>query len=140
MHDVIIIGGGVIGLSLACDLAGQGVRVAVLEKGLIGRESSWAGAGILPPGCFARARTPEARLRGASHELWPAFSAQLREETGIDNGYRRDGGLEVRLGGTPGALDAEIEQFQSEGLTVERLDAAGLLATEPALSTEISSA
>jgi glycine oxidase len=50
MRDVIVVGGGVIGLSVAWELAGQGVAVAVLEQGDFGREASWAGAGILPPG------------------------------------------------------------------------------------------
>ena len=49
MEDVIIVGGGVIGLSIAVELAGQGVAVAIVEQGDFGREASWAGAGILPP-------------------------------------------------------------------------------------------
>lgn len=47
--DVVIVGGGVIGLSLAWQLAGQGRDVTVLDKQQTGREASWAGAGILPP-------------------------------------------------------------------------------------------
>src|SRR5476651_504603 len=106
--DVLIIGGGVIGLSIACELAGEGVSVAVLEQGQMGQESSWAGAGILPPGNPKLARSPEARLRAASHVLWPVLSALLQEETGIDNGFRRSGGLEVRIGGAMGALADEV--------------------------------
>ena len=63
MEDVIVIGGGVIGLSIAVELAGQGVAVAIIEQGDFGREASWAGAGILPPGNCEAARTPEAQLR-----------------------------------------------------------------------------
>jgi len=48
MHDVLIIGGGVIGLSLAWDLAKHGLKVHVIDQGEPGREASWAGAGILP--------------------------------------------------------------------------------------------
>src|SRR5438045_8087018 len=97
MQDVIIIGGGVIGLSLACELAGEGASVAVCDQASMGQESSWAGAGILPPGNPEQAESPEARLRAASHVLWPYWSALLREETDIDNGYRLCGGLEVRF-------------------------------------------
>src|SRR5436190_15931442 len=121
MHDVIIIGGGVIGLSIACELAGEGVSVAVLEQGQMGQESSWAGAGILPPGNPQQACTPEARLRAASHVLWPDLSARLKAETGIDNGFCRCGGLEVRVGGTPGALEDEIALWRSEGVDVVSL-------------------
>lgn len=45
----MIVGGGVIGLSSALELARQGARVAVLERGVCGGESSWAGGGILSP-------------------------------------------------------------------------------------------
>src|SRR5260370_40082833 len=100
MQDVIMIGGGVIGLSLACELAGEGASVAVYDQGPLAQESSWAGAGILPPGNPERAESPEARLRAASHVLWPHWSALLREDTAIDNGYRRCGGLEVRFDGS----------------------------------------
>lgn len=140
MQDVIIIGGGVIGLSLACELAGAGVSVAVFDQGQIGQESSWAGAGILPPGNPELARSSEARLRAASHVLWPGLSARLREETGIDNGFRRCGGLEVRLGERGDALDEEIAAWRLEGVAVEPLSPAEARHHEPALSAAVSCA
>jgi glycine oxidase len=140
MHDVIIIGGGVIGLSLACELAGEGASVAVCDQGLMGQESSWAGAGILPPGNPLLAESPEARLRAASHVLWPQWSALLREETGLDNGYRRCGGLEVCLGGSPHALDEEIETWRREGVAVEQLTAQMAHEREPALARPFAAA
>jgi len=140
MHDVILIGGGVIGLSIACELAGEGLSVVVLEQGQMGQESSWAGAGILPPGNSRMARSPEARLRAASHELWPALSARLREETGIDNGFCRAGGLEVRIGGTSSALDDEIALWRSEGVAVQPFDGREVRQVEKELCAEIASA
>ncbi|MDD3529819.1 MAG: FAD-dependent oxidoreductase, partial [Gallionellaceae bacterium] len=44
---IIVIGGGIAGLASAWELARRGARVEVLERGEPGRESSWAGAGIL---------------------------------------------------------------------------------------------
>ena len=48
--DVVIVGGGVIGLSAAYALAREGVRATVLDRGALGRAASWAGAGIISPG------------------------------------------------------------------------------------------
>src|ERR1700680_3631069 len=93
MDDCLIVGGGVIGLSLAYELAGHGATVRVLERGAAGREASWAGAGILPPGNIASPQSADDRLIRLCHDLHPRWSAQLREETGIDNGYRRTGGI-----------------------------------------------
>jgi glycine oxidase len=133
MTDVIVIGGGVIGLSAAYELARQGVAVKILEQGQFAQEASWAGAGILPPGNPLRAKTPEARLRSESHRLWPEWTARLLDQTGIDNGYRRCGGLEVRLTGTAEQLDDEIAAWQDEGVEIQRLSADELREYERAL-------
>ena len=93
MRDVIVVGGGVIGLSVAYELARDGVSVTVLERGDFGREASWAGAGILPPGVTGEAGDPLTALAALSHRLWPEWTSELRELTGIDNGYLRCGGL-----------------------------------------------
>ncbi len=140
MHDVVIIGGGVIGLTLACDLAGEGIAVAILDQGPLGRESSWAGAGILPPGNPEGAETPEACLRAASHILWPALSKLLHDETGIDNGFRCCGGLEVRLGGESDALRDEIALWRREGVAVDPLTSQSLRQCEAALNPAVTSA
>ena len=137
MTDVIVIGGGVIGLSIAYELAGQGVTVKVLEQGQFGREASWAGAGILPPGNPQRTRFPEARLRAESHVLWPKLTAQLLEETGIDNGYRNCGGIEVRFDSGVSDLPEYAQAWRDEGVEVEELTPDELFRYEPALSRSI---
>jgi glycine oxidase len=132
--DILIIGGGVIGLTTAFQLAGQGVSVTVVDRQRAGTEASWAGAGMLPPGHAATAATPEARLRSCSHDLWEQFSAQLRELSGIDNGYRRCGAVEVGLDGP--AVDSQIKQWQAEGLDCDTLDRAALERYVPGLHTQ----
>jgi glycine oxidase len=138
MHDVIVIGGGVIGLSTAFRLAGEGISCAVLDQGPLGQESSWAGAGMLPPGNPEKARTAEARLRAASHQLWPDISDQLRELTRVDNGFRRCGGLELRLDGPASELDHEIAVWQQEGVRVRSLTAPELALAEPGITSRIT--
>ncbi len=49
MSDTLIIGGGIIGLLTARELAAAGLRVTLIERGETGREASWAGGGILSP-------------------------------------------------------------------------------------------
>ena len=72
----------------------RGGRVQCVYNPAVGREASWAGAGIIYPGNFARATTPFNRLLAYSVSHYPALSAELRDCTGIDNGYHVCGGLE----------------------------------------------
>lgn len=121
MADVIVVGGGVIGLSIAYELAGRRVSVQLLEQGAIGREASWAGAGMLPPGNLEFARTAEARLRGASHALWPEWSQRLRDETGVDNGYVRCGGIHVFAESELPALAEASTTWRAENIALRIL-------------------
>ena len=138
MADVVIIGSGVIGLSLAYELSGRGVRVVVLERGALGQEASWAGAGILPPGNVEGATDPLAKLRAHSCTMYKSWSEQLREETGIDNGYRRSGGLEVAVDEHDVSdLRAAADDWAAEGIRSEEVDPAAIQDLEPSLSDRI---
>jgi glycine oxidase len=140
MDDVIVVGGGVIGLSIAVELAGQGAAVALLEQGDFGREASWAGAGILPPGNVESAHTPEAQLRALSHFVWPDWVESLEAETGIDSGYARCGGMELRLDANGNELSDEIRVWRNEGVRVEELSPEEARQVEPRLSPQIGTA
>ncbi|MCA9065191.1 MAG: glycine oxidase ThiO [Planctomycetaceae bacterium] len=93
--DVLIVGGGIVGLTTAWKLAVQGVKVTLLDRRETGSEASWAGAGMLPPGTTSSPRTPESVLRCYSNQLWPGLSEQLRVISGIDNGFRRCGAIQL---------------------------------------------
>jgi glycine oxidase len=141
--DVVVIGGGVIGLSIAYALAKEGVRVTLTDKGDFGQESSWAGAGIISPGNPKRARNPLNQLRALSASLFPGFSAELRELAGIDNGYRKCGGLE--LGRSEDALEKQrldnlLREERGEGAVCDVLTGDALRQCEAALSHDISGA
>jgi len=47
--DALIIGGGIIGMTSAIQLSKEGMRIAVIDKGELGNEASWAAGGILSP-------------------------------------------------------------------------------------------
>jgi glycine oxidase len=128
--DVLIIGGGVIGLTAAYFLARDGVKVEVVDKGDLGQEASWAGAGILPPGNPDRAREAVDQLRAHSAALFPLLSSELRDRTGIDNGYVRCGAL-----GFPEEKPSpETAALREEGIRIEPLEEDGILRLEPAVS------
>jgi glycine oxidase len=93
--DVLIIGGGVIGLTTAYCLALDGASVQILDRTIPGTEASWAGAGIIPPGNPEGAVSPYDRLRAVSSQMFRPLSEELQDRTGIDNGYRVCGGIEI---------------------------------------------
>lgn len=139
--DVVIVGGGVIGLSIAYRLGREGVACTVLDRREMGREASWAGAGLIPANTERLRNSPTVELRSWSAALYPEWSAALREETGIDNGYRRTGGVDV-------ALDASEEhdlkttagRWRAEGIVFERLAPADFRRVEPALGPDLHAA
>ena len=95
MNDCVIIGGGVMGLSIAWELARAGRQVTLLERGALGREASWAGAGILPPPTSQSGVPPWRALQSLGYTLHRQWSERLLEETGIANGYRVCGGIHL---------------------------------------------
>lgn len=133
---MVIVGGGVIGLTLAWELAGQGVQVTVLDQSAPAQEASWAGAGMLPPGNADTAVTPEQLLRGHSHKLWRSMSAELRETTGIDNGFREWGSLELFSRTAAEQLPVEVARWQSEQVPVTKLNAGEYTQFAPAVSQD----
>lgn len=82
--DITIIGGGIIGLLTAREFIKAGATVTIIEKNELGRESSWAGGGILLP--LYPWRQPDAitRLVIQSLKLYPGLASQLTAETQID--------------------------------------------------------
>jgi glycine oxidase len=90
--DTIVVGAGIIGLSLAIELNRQGLRVLVVEKGEPGREASWAAGGMLVdfPG-----ETPPAlrELATASVGMYPEFVRELEDESGLKIDLRSVGTL-----------------------------------------------
>src|SRR5262245_41948735 len=134
--DVIILGGGVIGLTTAYFLAKEGVNVVVCDKGAAGMESSWAGAGILPPSHPDHAQYPLDRLRALSGQFFPNLSHELKERTGLDNGYVQCGGIEF-LGPSEGA---PADEWYGLGAATKNLTEADVAELEPALAPNLGAA
>jgi glycine oxidase len=105
--DVLILGGGIIGLAAARELALRGLRVEVVERLPAGAEASLAAAGMLSP--FSEASSPGPFLDAcrASRDLWGPWVAALEEETGLTVDYDTSGSLLVALGDED---EAELER------------------------------
>lgn len=133
--DAIIVGGGIVGCSVALNLAKAGLKVVIVERRRIGSEASRAAAGMLSPqtGAVGPSRYFDLALR--SRSMYRNYAAELAELSGIDPQYRDEGLICV-------ALDegeaAEIDQWSSwqsgAGLRTERLSADELMRIEPAVT------
>ena len=96
--DVVVIGGGVIGLSCAWRLAQAGAEVVLLERGEPGCGATQVAAGMLAPVGELTFGEPELlELTLAAAQLYPGFVAELETATGESTGYERLGALHVAL-------------------------------------------
>src|SRR6185503_14136256 len=91
--QVLIVGGGVIGLASACALAREGHDVQLAERETPGQRSSWVAAGLLTPSSPWKYPPALVELCFASEALFPDFVAELVEQTGIDPEYEVAGML-----------------------------------------------
>lgn len=137
MPDILIAGGGVIGLSTAWELSRQGVSVVVLEQGRSGQEASWAGAGMLPPGNPHNAESGEPALRALSCLHWPDWVERIQSETGINSGFRNSGRLGLFF---DGRFETDLKFWQDEQVAVEHLLHADLRLAEPEVGSRFSEA
>src|SRR5438034_1626263 len=139
--DVAIAGGGVIGGSIALELARAGLRVAVFDRQHPGQEASWASAGILSPAPENPGMVVMVPLGKASLALYPEFVAQVEEISGKSTGFRPKGTLEALFSrDTKAKLSTIIALHHGLGLRAEPLRAEDARELEPALSEEMEAA
>lgn len=131
---IIIIGGGVTGLSLAYRLASCGEKVTVVERGQIGHGASWAAAGYFEPGL---ADTPMAQIEWQSLRMWPDFTEEIQRQSGMDIDYRTDGQLRIAYRENEADVQADFAARQAGGWEVEMLNGQQMRALEPDLSPDI---
>ena len=141
MHDVIIVGGGAIGLSVARELAVHGRAVLVLDRGNPRDATSWAAAGMLAPQSEADSASPFLDLSLASARIYRDWATHLHEESGIDPEYA-DSGL-LFVASTEEAwcrLRRTSEWQRSIGLTAELLSPEAALQLVPRLTLPLKGA
>lgn len=114
----IVIGAGALGLATAEALLRQGASVTVLERGSVGRESSWAGGGILSPLCPWDYPDEVNRLALRGMALFGDYAETLHLATGIDPEYQRSGMLVL----PPFDLQVVLQWCGEHGMRAERHD------------------
>lgn len=131
MTDILIIGGGVAGLLTARELLQSGARVTLLERGVVGGESSWAGGGILSPLRPWTEAEAINRLCRWSQEQYPSLAESLRQGSGTDPEWWRCGALYLDM--DPAERGPAQDWCGASSLESGLLDAAAVAAMEPGL-------
>ncbi len=126
---VIIIGGGVIGMMQARELALAGVEVVLVERHMCGREASWAGGGIISPLYPWRYSPAVTALSTWSQEYYPNLVESLEAESGVDPQLTRTGLLVLSIEDRQEAL----AWSQTQQLWLEEVGADRLYELEPGL-------
>jgi glycine oxidase len=136
--DVLVVGGGVIGLGVAWRAAQAGMAVTVVDPSP-GRGASWAAAGMLAPVTEVHyGEQALLRLNLAAADRWPGFAAELEEAAGRQVGYRRCGTLTVARDTDDNAALEDLYRFQLRcGLQVERLRSRDCRRLEPGLAPSV---
>jgi glycine oxidase len=136
--DVVVVGGGVIGLAVAYYLSREKVQVTLVERGAIGREASWAAAGYLSFQGSSNRPGPRLELTRTSARMYEGWIRELAELTPTDTGFWRCGLLELSLD------EAEVEEARelagwqrAAGYSVEWLDAVTVRKRQPCLAEDL---
>jgi glycine oxidase len=139
--DLLVIGGGVIGLSIAWRARERGMSVTLLERDTAGGGTSRVAAGMLAPVAeveFGEAGRRVLELGLSSAELWPRFAEQLQHAADMDVGFLRTGTLLLaRDEDEARELERQIAFRDSLGLTTKRLRASVAREREPALAPAV---
>ncbi len=139
--DVAIVGGGIIGCSIARALASEGLDVTIVDRAKIGRESSYDAAGMLAPQAEAEQPGPFLDLCLESRDMFATLAGELFDEVGLDVWYRADGTLLLAFDEKEAAhLRARAKAFRGMGLECELLTPSAARRAEPALGPNVAAA
>jgi glycine oxidase len=140
-YDAVVAGGGIIGASIAFELAAEGLRIAVFDAQSPGREASWASAGMISPAPESSQMAALLPISMESARLYPEFVQRVEEVSSRPVGYRRDGALNLLLNGTQQSeFDEILALHRGAGLRAEMLSVHEARELEPALTSELRGA
>jgi glycine/D-amino acid oxidase-like deaminating enzyme len=96
--DIVVIGAGMVGATIAYGLAKHKLRVLVLDGGDLDFRAASANFGLVWLQGKGMGMPAYQRLTRDSVDVWPSFSAELADSTGIDVQFEHNGGLTICLG------------------------------------------
>jgi glycine oxidase len=138
---IVIVGGGVIGCAILFELARRGVRATLVERGMVGREASWASAGIISLPSRPAWRQERVELGRRSLERYPDLVEELEATTGIAIDYNRTGEWQIAVDAEHAAEEAARVVYQRGlGYAVEAVPPAEARQREPALPEALEAA
>src|SRR5271154_3751335 len=136
-YDAIIVGGGLIGGSIAFELASEKLRVAVLDRQEPGREASWAAAGMLAPGPDSPESSALVPLGKESLRLYPEFIAAVEKASGKSVDFTCNGTFEVFRGPlAESARNKMVADFHHLGLAAAAMSPNEARKHEPSLGAQ----
>ena len=137
--DVLIVGGGVVGLSIARELHRRGIRkISIVERGRCGLEASWAAAGMLAANSETEVIDDFYRLCTDSNDMYPQFAACLLSETGIDIELDQGGTLFLGFSDEDElALGIRFRDQRKAGIKAINLERQEVLDIEPFVSQHV---
>jgi glycine oxidase len=136
-NDITVVGGGVIGMSIAWEMASIGYRVRLVDASRLGTAASWAAAGILPatPPLASELLEPIECLRSLSHELYPDWTRKIKDYAGIDTEFRPCGGVFLsRSRGEHATMLAQEIFWHEQGVQASRFSMQQLAASHSTLA------
>ncbi len=139
--DAIIVGGGIIGGSLAFELATRKVSVLIIDRQVPGQEASWAAAGMLAPEPESAEDIHILPLASISLAIYPRFVQAIEEASGLPAQFRRDGTLKLYFGPDgKSERDRAATSQRDAGLAVELVSMTQARELEPSIATNAAAA
>jgi glycine oxidase len=135
--EIIVVGAGIVGCAVGCELARRGASVRIVEERSAGMGATQAAAGMLAPYVEVAASSVFLDLAVRSLDLFDDFIARVQEDSGVTVPYRRTGTLQVAVNDDGmRELKTAASRLEAKGVAVSLLDGHAVRAEEPNLSED----